>query len=516
MTDEWFYKHGGWVHGSVSLHKLRAVIQLGFGLPTDLVRHRVTAGWGAAEMFSELRKPPTREGGDMKSSRKTGFNYVGVCQAWRHFCMARPFGWRRSRGAQTLPQQKRNAPAGGPCRWILKLVLNAKQHQGGHSAIRVREKLANLHSDATGNLNLGGCDLFTTRSNSARRQGVFVEVNPGETRRITLSGHRELHVRGKRLQQPIRENEVLCSCLPHGFTLIELLAVIAIIGILIGLLLPAVQASREAARRAKCANNLKQLALGLHQHMNAHSALPPGTILKDVTPKNPSASCWCCSPQIDDGFTPWTVAVLPYLEHESLYNQFEFGFHSAGRFMNSGFTTPNPNGQYVTPLAIYQCPSDVRGPALRNNYLGVQGGGQDSECTAVRYGRDNRVFYTSGMLYVNSSISPAHVRDGLSNVFLLGETRYLGANYTWALSGKSGLDAIPLQVTAAKLGINYFEPGRGTWDMITQGFSSYHSGGAQFAMGGGSVHFVSEHVDLATYRSLAVRDDQSPAGGFQP
>ena len=295
-----------------------------------------------------------------------------------------------------------------------------------------------------------------------------------------------------------------------GFTLVELLVVIAVIGILVALLLPAVQAARESARRAQCMNNMKQLALALSQYESSLRFYPPSAIYKGDL--NPKQSQWCIK-GTSDGYAPWTVLVLPQVEQQSLYDSFEFGLHSKGRFMEQSFTIPQPNESKVIPLSVYRYPSDPksRNDQMRNNYMAVMGGGSTYDCTAKRYGNKDRNWWASGIMFGNSQIQSAHVRDGLSNVFLLGETMYNNEN--WAKSGKSQIDAIPFQAAGARMQINSLLHGKQFFGAHTNGFSSHHPGGCFFAMADGSVHFVFEYIDLTAYRSLAVRNDGAPLEG---
>ena len=304
------------------------------------------------------------------------------------------------------------------------------------------------------------------------------------------------------------------SCPGRGFTLVEMLVVIAILAVLIALLLPAVQNAREAARRVQCGNSFKQIALALTNFTTLHEALPAGVVFDPGLPTDAPPGTWCTNPQnaTRSGYTPWTVAVLPYLELMAIYDKFTIGRMPAGMFADDPLNVPPPNGNHVVPLPAYQCPSDAGGPVLRNNYLGVQGGGATASCAAT-YGR---TWFNNGLLFGNSSITPAGIKDGLSNVFLLAESSYGNGAFTWATSGKFDANATILQVVGARAGINTLNPTG--WFAVTmgQGFSSRHPGGCGVAFADGSVHFLSDNIDIHAYRELAIRNDRAPSGGFTP
>jgi len=306
-----------------------------------------------------------------------------------------------------------------------------------------------------------------------------------------------------------------------AFTLIELLVVIAIIAVLIALLLPAVQQAREAARRSQCKNNLKQLGLALHNYHDTHKVFPPGDIVDSPT----TGTDWCTT---GNGSTlaktraPWTVMILPYMDETPRYNAFH---------LNAGFpTSSNTPGdatntaEAARSLSKLQCPSDPNSAAgvPNNNYYGVQGGGAVPAC---KNGSGNRVFYLNGILSTNAKNSTAHVTDGTSNVFLIGETRYhltpTGRSdkiqVYWASSALLNTYAAPWNTAAAKEQINSISGDGGTRDTLdiaTRLFGSKHVGGCHFALADGSVHFVSENIDLNTYRQLGAMNDAAPVGGL--
>ncbi len=305
-----------------------------------------------------------------------------------------------------------------------------------------------------------------------------------------------------------------------GFTLVELLVVIAIIGILVALLLPAVQAAREAARRMSCTNNVKQLALAVHNYHDVHKVFPPGSMTSNKIDFNNSN--WCTSGTGDQSRASWTVLILPFIEGQNQYARFDFGsaFTSTSNLPgvaanHTEFNTNNPN---------FQCPSDPNSSSSNNNccYFGVQGGGSSPACTSQS---GQRVHYLNGALIHNGRIGFSGLTDGTSNVFLIGETRYQltrggrsdGIIAGWASAAKIDSSGMPLVCAAAQEQINSV-PGHGgkmdTLNVQTRLFGSFHPGGCNFAMGDGSVHFMTQTIDLTVYRQAAVRDDGLPAGGL--
>ena len=208
-------------------------------------------------------------------------------------------------------------------------------------------------------------------------------------------------------------------CCQNGFTLVELLVVIAIIGILVALLLPAVQ----AARRISCTNKLKQLGLALHNYHSAFTAFPPAASSRG-NQQCPPRGAW---PR--DGGPPWTVLVLPYLEQEARYDGFNLDGTFGGRswhyppVFNNAFSE---GPKQFTPNPTFQCPSDLnsRPDEPNTNYVVCSGGGQEFEACGAAPCDPIRVFFNNGIFYVNSRHKVGHVEDGTSNTFLAGETRW--------------------------------------------------------------------------------------------
>jgi prepilin-type N-terminal cleavage/methylation domain-containing protein/prepilin-type processing-associated H-X9-DG protein len=316
----------------------------------------------------------------------------------------------------------------------------------------------------------------------------------------------------------------------RGFTLVELLVVIAIIGILIALLLPALQSAREAARRMQCSNNMRQLALALHNYHSAHGVFPPEAFV---------ASTSCAPPESTWRGAPWTVVILPYLEDTARYNEFHLDgpFYALGDHSDDAHAKNRVAQQLPNPR--YQCPSDpnARSDEPNTNYVACQGGGAESDAVCRNWQSQNfRLFFDNGVIFRNSRVRIDDIRDGTSNTFLLGESRWWfsgegpgAALTTWASSIRTaGTWSHPNTAAAAVDPINnplvdfdpltaYSTQGGPSVLMATWGraFGSKHPGGCHFAMADGSVHFISESISQTIYRQMGARNVGGPLGGFQ-
>ncbi|QDU61585.1 Type II secretion system protein G precursor [Planctomycetes bacterium Pan216] len=322
-----------------------------------------------------------------------------------------------------------------------------------------------------------------------------------------------------------------------AFTLVELLVVIAIIGILVALLLPAVQQARASAKRMQCKGNLRQLGVALHGYHDTHRVFPVG----NGTHIAISAED-CLIDPAQDGLTggdrgnasaPWTVLLLPHLEEDQRYGRFDFESTFFG--YDNGSISSSPNyAQQRRRLVKFECPSDPNsnGQHANNNYFGVMGGGErthqdtgpaDEGCYTSSH--NGRTFWSNGVLFVNSSVGLRQISDGASKVFMLGESRYLplkGAvpTYyaTWASSlyvDNRGYGSGPINIASTFAPLNAWATNPNVdraFEIVARGFGSHHVGGAHFARADGAVTFVNDHIDVAVYRQLGVRDDGLPLG----
>lgn len=278
-----------------------------------------------------------------------------------------------------------------------------------------------------------------------------------------------------------------------GFTVVELLVVIAIIAILVSFLLPAVQASREAARRTSCKNNLKQIGLALHLYHDLRGTLPPGWLGFDPATGQPD-------PEGEPGWG-WGASILPLLEQENVSRHLVH--------IDLAVTHPSNQAARQTVLGIYICPSDTgsavwtlegedeSGPLLtlpKGNYVGVFG----------TFDIEDEPDGGEGVFYHNSRIRFADIKDGMSKTLMVGErSSFLGYS-TWigvVAGGEEAMDRI--------VGICDLPPNPNPSDYPALGemddFSSYHVTGTQFVLADGSVQWITDQIDLAVYHALATR-----------
>ena len=305
----------------------------------------------------------------------------------------------------------------------------------------------------------------------------------------------------------------------RAFTLIELLVGIAIIAILIGLLLPAVQKVREAVARMKCSNNLKQVGLACHNYHDVNNRLPPSfSTVTDLS---------------------WHVTILPYIEQDNLYRGFDL------ITANGDHTVLNRNNPYgLTKVVAYLCPSgplerqafgapnNTNGDSDRipptasgeaaysTHYYGVNGPRGTNPATGAAYAVGTTLHEgvpaaTSGLFQRDTAVRMTSIPDGASNTIVIAEMSWTSPTYgtryrTWVRGGDAvvgaGRPAFVVSCRNVTDAINSIFTANLIVPYNDMPFGSMHTGGANFAFGDGSVRFLRQSLDMASYRALASRD----------
>ena len=323
----------------------------------------------------------------------------------------------------------------------------------------------------------------------------------------------------------------------RSFTLVELLVVITIVGVLVALLLPAVQASRAAARRMSCSNNIKQLSLGLHNYHDTNGSFPPLYI----------------GPAQAEGALSWTVHLLPFVEQQPLFEEFEKLTHRPGgpaKLISDAFYSAGGRGG-AFQILTYMCPAAPVGPKVVATTHAF-GFGTPGEFAPLSYKAstgtdiDGVDTVNNGMFQALNGLQFSDARDGTSNVFLLSEVVMTGADPRGFIgyAAVGTVKRLPLLPTfpvtdpcaahhdgsnyigkATNRQGSYFHHGLPHYSSfqaanVPNGASCYesdsvaniaassqHTDGANHALGDGSVRFVSSRMDRAAYNRFGTRDD---------
>jgi prepilin-type N-terminal cleavage/methylation domain-containing protein len=334
-----------------------------------------------------------------------------------------------------------------------------------------------------------------------------------------------------------------------GFTLVELLVVIAIIGVLVALLLPAVQAAREAARRSQCSNNLKQMGIALHNFHDTHGQFPAALIHPGWHSSASTTARRYRGPEADYTSQPeylvynhsGFVALLPFIEQAPLHNRYNYQYVGAIRNGNGSTAmlgpNPSPNPNFLVSaeyVKVYTCASDVnpapqvtatnspyeRNNTRRSNYFFNIGNNIDQ--TGFWSDQTGTSLSLKAPFGINGAANLAYVQDGTSNTIAIGESKqihlstsygpYWGSGLHTAVTGRISGTFDPTQPSA-----NCFKPNHpyaadtacqaspptspANWRKLQYawGFGSWHPGITQFVMCDGSVRGLSDNITAAVW-----------------
>ena len=323
-----------------------------------------------------------------------------------------------------------------------------------------------------------------------------------------------------------------------GFTLVELLVVIAIIAILIALLLPAVQMAREAARRAHCLNNLKQIGIALHTYYSTHQVFPAGKV-KRFKGGGP--------PPVWTNQLSWLARILPYLEQGHVYDQVDFEWERTASHIRPNSDPPN-SFLAVSYVPVYRCPSDTpfqvsqaiidsrtnRILAAPTNYVACVG---ISDETVINQGSGQEPADTGGVLYTNSFTKISQIFDGTAHTMVASECM-MGAppviasssvsRFNQCLNGDDSAGDLPAYrpfrcyswfmandmnswTFSTRVAPNSPNPDCRRYSTVGRyAARSRHPGGTHILLADSAARFVSDSIDRLVWQNLGIRNDGSP------